>query len=175
MPIRVAHLSQVVELSTADIHGLVQVIFHRDLAEDPEDLHVRDGEVLTVLLFDLMKQQGYEDNQLYPMLHFFNKELVEVSKSFMHGKMKHVPMVSLQTFDNRFAGLAGYGGMHPKKFYDMSEKKPVTGKLPKPLLSSLIVIPELIGRAQRCVAALARSQSEAEASKGSQRSAEASP
>ena len=156
MPIVVSHLRQATSLEHSDLNSLVQVIFHHDAEVD-----VRDGEVLTILLYDLMKQQGYSDKQLYPMLAFFNKELVEVSKSFMHEKGQRLPMVSLQTFDNRFVGLAGYGGMHPLKFYDMGESKPVTEKLPPPLVSGLIVIPELLVRARRCVSNLARSQSEA--------------
>lgn len=167
MPIRVSHLRQATSLEHSDLNSLVQVIFHRDMYEEDgvdletSDVEVRDGEVLTILLYDLMKQQGYTDKQLYPMLTFFNKELVEVSKSFVHGAGQHLPMVSLQTFDNRFAGLAGYGGMAPLKYYDMGESKPVTGKLPPPLVSGLIVIPELIGRARKCVANLARLHSEA--------------
>lgn len=161
MPIEAALLYKTISTDTHDIHGLVQVVFHRDMHEDPEDVQVRDGEVLTILLFDLMKQQGYTAEQLYPMLSYFNKELCDISKSFMHDKFRHIPMVALQTFDNRFAGIAGYGRGTPTKFYDMAEKRPVTEKLPSPLVSGLVVIPELILRARRCVSNLARSHSEA--------------
>lgn len=161
MPIRAALLYKAISTEAHDVCGLVQVVFHRDMYTDPAGAQIRDGEVLTVLLFDLMKQQGYAAEQLYPMLSFFNKELCDISKSFMHDKFQHIPMVALQTFDNRFAGIAGYGKGMPTKFYDMVEKKPVTERLPSPLISGLVVIPELILRARRCVSNLARLQSEA--------------
>lgn len=159
MPIRAALLYRTISSEAPDIHGLVQVVLHRDMHADPEDVQVHDSEVLTILLFDLMKQQGYTAEQLYPMLSFFNKELCDISTSFMRDEFRHIPMVALQTFDNRFAGIAGYGKGMPTKFYDMAEKKPVK-KLPSPLVSGLVVIPELILRARRCVANLAHQQSE---------------
>jgi len=161
MPIKAALLYRAMSTDAPDVNALVQVIFHRDMHEDPDDVQVRDGEVLTILLFDLMKQQGYTAEQLYPMLIFFNKELCDISKSFMHDKFHQLPMVAMQTFDNRFAGIAGYGKGMPTKFYDMLEKRAVTEKLPSPLVSGLVVIPELILRARRCVSNLARQQTAA--------------
>ena len=161
MPLPLDPLLKTISLTGSEIGGLVQIMFGRSLDKEPA---LRDREVLTVLLFDLMKQQGYTAEQLYPMLRFFGKELCEVSTSFMQDKAQRMPMVSLQTFDNRYVGLAGYGGMHPAKFYDMGESKPVTGKLPPPLVSGLVVIPELLGRARRCVATLSHRQIEAASS-----------
>ena len=127
-------ITQLTRLDLQDIRFVLVTIL-----DAPGSGVVASGELMALLVYDLLKSCGFQVEQLVPILKHFKEDFYECGRECEAHKM--VKSGSLVIADNRYVSMNS-----KDKVYDIIEMREVS-QLPVPVVSLAIVLPMLYQRA----------------------------
>ena len=128
----------VTHLEDSDIKYVLGVCLRRPI---PDNL-VSSGELLTLLVYDLLKQLGFTSERLASIFMHCGDRLMKIGKSYeIVKKGDKVPMVALQIEDNTLVMFSDETEVYDFRKMELVEQTAV------PVLSLGIVLPVLYQRA----------------------------
>lgn len=144
---KLSHLVVMTQMQEGEARNATRVIFGSDIVND----EIPDDQLLTILIFDLLKAMLFEQTPILGGLMYFKETLVNISTKTMEALKTGapIPMTFMHMVDNTYMTFVG-----PKewvldsKMYNII-KAEASERAPKPLLWTALVLPELLGRAVR--------------------------
>lgn len=159
-------LTVITDLTEKDIRFVVATILN-----GPSTGALTTGEVLAVIVYDMLKQLGYQTEHACSILKRFNIELYALGKTYEGADFKKpLKMTTLQLLDNQFALLSD----KPNAIFNFTTLAQVE-RIPLPVLSVAIVLPKLYQRALMSLSSLRCRRSQEESRQDQQTAYEGVP
>lgn len=130
-------LTVITDLTLKDIRFVIGTILG-----GPTSGALTSGETLAVVVYDMLKQLGYQTEHACSILKHFNSEFCALGTLYDAADFeKPIKTITFQLLDNRFAFMSN----KPGAIFDFTTLELVE-RIPLPVLSVAIVLPKLYQR-----------------------------